>query len=348
MSLLNFKIEITVTNQKRETAVIDFATQFETNESYEHLTDTLKIVFPRRLLMKGREMFSGLNPMFVRGDEIELKAGYYPNLRTIFKGYIAKVAATLPIELTCEDEMWQLKQYTVTYPTKSVKTIKSRRGGVLRNAATVNGKMTLQQLIDNIITDDFEAPVLVDGNINVGKWRITNLSPAMVLDKLRAEFGLYSYFVDGVLHIGFASNASTTNEEQFILEEVVFNYDELNYQKKEDARLRVVAISMNDNNEKKQVEVGDEDGEQRTIHKYDMTEAELKVIATKWLEENRYTGFTGKIVTLGEPYLKHGDRIKLISEKMPELNSVYLVKTVERTATVNGGYRQIFELGIKL
>jgi len=348
MSLLNFKCEITVTNKKRETAVIDFTTSFDTNESYEHLTDTLKLTFPRRLLMRGRELFTGTNPMFERGDAIELKAGYFPNMRSIFKGFISKVAATLPVELECEDEMWQFKQYTVTYPKKVTKITLSKRGKPLKRPKIISGPIKLSELIGIIVTEDFAEPVLIDGDINLGQFRVTNATPAQVFEKLRSEYGLYCYFVDEVLHIGFAANASTSNEETFILEEVVFNYDDLDYQKADDVRMRVVAISMNPNNTKTQVEVGDPDGEQRTIHKYDMNEAELKLMATKWLAETKYNGFTGKILTLGEPYLRHGDRIKLVSEKLPELNSVYLVKTVARKCGPTLGYRQEFELGAKV
>lgn len=347
--MFRYKCEITITNHiTREYGVIPFCTSLETDESYEHLTDTFKVVFPRRLLMRGRDLFSGSNPMFGRGDEIEVKSGYYPNERIIFKGFISKIRTTLPIELECEDEMWQFKQYTVTYPKKVQKIVLSKRGKPLKRPKIVSGPITLSELIGNIVTEDFAEPNLIDGDINLGVFRVTNATPAQVFDKLRSEYGLYSYFVDGVLQIGFGSDASRTNEETIILEEAVFNYDELDFQRAEDVRIKVVAISMNANNTKTQVEVGDADGEQRTIHKYDMNEAELKKVAEAWLAQQRYTGFTGKIVTLAEPYLRHGDRLKLISEKFPELNSTYLIKGVQRPTTIGGGSRQVIELGARI
>ena len=347
--MFRYKCEITITNHKtREFGIIDFCTSQETDESYEHLTDTFKVVFPRRLLMRGRDLFAGTNPMFGRGDEIIVKSGYYPNQRVIFTGYISKVRSTLPVELECEDEMWQFKQYAVTYPKKVTKIVLSKRGKPLKRPKIVSGPIMLSELIGNIVTDDFAEPNLIDGDMNLGVFRVSNATPAQVFDKLRSEYGLYSYFVDGVLQIGFGNDASRTNEETIILEEAVFNYDDLDFQQAEDVRMRVVVVSMNPNNTKTQVEVGDVDGEQRTIHKYNMSEADLKKVGEQWLAQQRYDGFTGKIVTLAEPYLRHGDRLNLVSEKFPELNSTYLIKGVQRTATVNGGARQILELGARL
>jgi phage protein D len=176
-----------------------------------------------------------------------------------------------------------------------------------------------------------------------------NATPAAALDKLKSEYGLYSYFRDGILHVGFANDASVTNEAEFKMEEVVINSDTLEWQRAEDVRLKVVAISMfPDNTKSDPIEFGDADGNQITIHKYNMDAKSLEFAAKEWIAENKYTGFKGEIETFGEPIMKHGDRVKLTSTKLPERDGTYLIKKVKRIYGVNDGNHQLLTLGIKV
>lgn len=339
-------VNITFTKTDGTEAKFNFYNSWETNESYEHLTDTAKIVVPAKLSMEGLNLFSGTNPVFKRGDKVEIEAGYYPTLRTVFKGYVKEISSHTPIEIECEDEMYQLKQYTVNYPEKYSLITTGKNGRHLKRPKIISSNITLQQLMDNIIADDIDFKVIDD--IKLGQFRATRATPAMVLDKLRTEYGLFSYFRDGVLQIGFANNASDTKEEEFIIEEVVINSDELDYQTKEDVKVKVKAISMMPDNSKIEVEAGDPDGEQKTIHKYNLSKEDLQKVADKWVAEFKYTGFVGELETFGEPYLRHGDRAKIVSRKHPEKNGVYLVKSVRRRGSVEGGFRQYLTLGAKV
>ena len=46
--------------------------------------------------------------------------------------------------------------------------------------------------------------------------------------------------------------------------------------------------------------------------------------------------------------MKHGDRIKLTSVKLPERDGTYLIKKVKRVYSVDSGNHQIFTLGAKV
>ena len=97
------------------------------------------------------------------------------------------------------------------------------------------------------------------------------------------------------------------------------------------------------------LEVGDPEGEQRTYHFYNISDKkQLEKVATEKLKASKYTGFKGVFETFGQPLLHHGDRLKMTSTKLPERDGVYLVKSVKRSFSVSGGYRQIFELGFKV
>ena len=133
------------------------------------------------------------------------------------------------------------------------------------------------------------------------------------------------------------------------MEEVCINSNYLQYQRAEDVTVKVKCISMLPNNTKLEAEAGDEEGEQRTYHYYNITsQAELKNIAEKRVLEQKYTGFAGWFETFGEPYLRHGDVCKITSTKLPERNGSYLVSSVRRKFGVGVGYRQMFELGEKV
>jgi len=274
--MLQAQCEISITNSKGKQITFNFCHSIEIDSSYENLTDTCKIVIPRKLTFEGLYLFSGDNPIYKRGDNITVKIGYVPNLETVFTGYISKVGSNVPTILECEDEMFKLKQYTVNYPS-------------LGNGTT---KSTLKNLLDSILNGlDYE----VIDDIDLGTFRASKATPAQILDKLKSEYGLFSYFKNGKLHVGFANDASVTKEAEFKMEEVIINSDTLEWQLADEIRIKCVAISMNPDNTKTEIEFGDPDGNQITIHKYNMNEKSLKFAAQQWIDENKYTGFKEKL-----------------------------------------------------
>lgn len=327
--MLQCNCEITVSNPKGKKVTFNFVHSIEIESTYENLTDTCKITIPRKLTFEGIPLFSGNDPIFKRGDNIEVKIGYVPNLTTVFTGYIKSCSSNVPTILDCEDAMFKLKQYTVNYPS----------GGNGSNNVKLN------DLLDSIISGfDYET---VD-NIDLGLFRVSKATPAQVLDKLKSEYGLFSYFRNGILHVGFANDAKRTKEANFKMEETIINSDTLEWQNAEDVKIKCVAISMNPDNTKTEVEFGDADGNQITIHKYNMDSKSLEFAAKEWIKNNKYTGFKGEVETFGEPVMKHGDRVKLSSEKLPERDGTYLIKKVKRLYSVDGGNKQTFTLGIKV
>lgn len=348
--MLRPRATITFTKADNSNTVIKVFKEFETSESYEMLTNKCNIVFPRKYqTMEGKDVFGGADPVLRRGDKVKIECGYYPNSRTVFEGYIRDVNANIPVEVFCEDDMFLLKKYTFSIP-KVVPLITTSSSGKFLKRAKVNTtlikEITLKELMDIVIPDDIEYE-LAD-NINLGKLRISRMTPAEILDRIKREFGLYSYFVGHKLYIGFANNASDTVEETLVMEEVVINSNDLFYKRAEDVRIKVQAVSVNERNERLEAESGDEDGEQRTYHYYGLTQAELQKQADKLVGEEKYTGYHGTIETFLEPYLRHGDRVNLQSKKLPERDGTYLIKSAKRLISKDKGGRQLLELGAKV
>ena len=342
------------TNRKID---FDFVHSIEIETSYENLTDTCKITIPKKLTFEGADLFNGKNPIFQRGDSIEVQIGYVPNITTVFVGYIKNVGTNVPTVLECEDEMYLLKQWTINYPSKVGLIERSKKGKLLKHPKIIPFSVKLDELLDYCLSDhDIEYNII--DNIDLGQFRMINATPAAALDKLKSEYGLYSYFknktdasgnVTRILHVGFANDASETFEAEFKMEQVVINSDTLEWQRAEDVRIQCSAISMfPDNTKSDPIIVGDPDGNQITIHKYNMNESALRFAAEQWIKENKYTGYRGEVETFGEPIMRHGDRAKITSTKLPERDGTFLIKKVKRVYSVDAGNHQFLTLGAKV
>lgn len=324
--MLRLQSKITFASKTDGTEIVfDFVNQVEIETSYENLTDTAKITIPRKLNFDGKPIAVGVDSIFKRGDSVKIELGYFPDLRTVFDGYISKVNPKTPIVLECEDKMFILKTTIISKYSKT--------------------SVTLKNLLTDIIGDVVEFRTLLD--VELGSFKVSNASVSKVLDTLKSDYGFYSYFVNGVLNVGLAADASDTQTIEYKFEENIIDDSSLEYQRSEDMRLKVKAVSINSSdNSKIEVEVGDDDGALKTFYTQNATLEGLRQFANLKLTEWKYEGFSGSFTTFGEPYIRHGDTAKLISDKFPEKNGLYEVVSVKRIFGMDG-YKQDIELGIK-
>ena len=119
----------------------------------------------------------------------------------------------------------------------------------------------------------------------------------------------------------------------------------LEQQKAENMRLRIKAVSLMPNNKKIRVEVGDADGEHRTLHTYNKQEAELKAWAQQEIKRLKRDGLTGSFKTFG---YRLADKLDAIGIKIDgEKKGVYQVKkNIIKYGT--GGFRQEITLGQRI
>ena len=101
-------------------------------------------------------------------------------------------------------------------------------------------------------------------------------------------------------------------------------------------------VSLMPNNKKIRVEVGDADGEHRTLHTYNKQEAELKAWAQQEIKRLKRDGLTGSFKTFG---YRLADKLDAIGIKIDgEKKGVYQVKkNIIKYGT--GGFRQEITLG---
>ena len=299
---------------------LDFVTAVEITRDTEKLTAEAKITLPKKLKWDG----SAEIPVR-RGDAVSISLGYDDNLQLAFVGYVRDVGFKTPVVITCEDDMFKLKQ--MPSQKKAYRSV------------------TLEKLLkDQGITYRLN----VMGEQSLGAYRVTADTVAALLGKL-SEQGIRSFFryEDGepVLYCGVLFERDSTPSQVFRSELNIISDQSLQQQRAENMRLRVKAVSLMPDNKKIKVEVGDADGEHRTLHTYNKTESELKAWAQQEVKRLKRDGLTGSFTTFGASLVDCLDAIGLIIDgtKM----GVYQVKK-NVIKYGSSGFRQEITLGLRL
>ncbi|WP_373172647.1 hypothetical protein [Prevotella merdae] len=315
MYRLTAKIEITGAKSWR----LDFVTGVEITRDTEKLTDICKITLPKKI------KWDGENEVPVkRGDAVKVWLGYDDRNELAFAGYVKEVGFKTPVVLECEDEMFKLKQMAAIK-----KAYKST---------------TLEQLLkDQGLTD-----VKVMGEQTLGAYRVTADTVASLLGKLQ-ESGIRSFFrcEDGkpVLYSGVIFERGTGASQVFATGINIINDQSLEQQKADTMRLNVKAVSILPNNKKIKVEVGDADGERRTITTYNKTESQLKAWAEQEIKRLKRDGLKGSLTTFGYKLVDKLDTVGVKIDGTPM--GVYQVKK-NVIKYGSGGYRQEVTLGLRV
>ena len=283
-----------------------------------------------------------------------------PDLVTIYEGFVTVIKLKMPIEITCEDNMYLLKQVLVPPDLR----LFSAETSIEEIATKLVDYVNLQKGTSLTVHD---APAGV--RTYAGAYRVVgNVTVAQVLDDFRSHMKINSWFRGDALHCSaiayFPDEANPVNPI-FVFQQNIID-DSLNYTRLDDVRLGATVYTVqqeeqtttNKNGHKKtkmkrlETTVGDKEGEQRTIIVYSKpgevtTVEQLKAQGEAQLKRFKYEGFVGEFTTFGEPVVNHGDMIELWDNILPERNGVYFVSSVARSTGVNG-YRQKIKLDIKV
>ncbi len=307
--------------------VLDYITACEIVRDSESLTDTCKITLPKRTNWVGADKTIPLK----RGDKVKVWLSYSraeessaSSEAPTFVGYIRDVGFKTPMVLTCEDELFQLKQMPAV--PKSYRSV------------------TIEQLLkDQGITQE----IRVFGQQDLGQYRIKSETVASVLGALK-EQGVRSFFRyendKPVLYAGvlFEQYQSSENLQVFATGLNIISDSELKQVRAETMRIKVKAISIQPNNKKIRVELGDKDGEMRKLHTYNKNKKELKAWAEQEIKRLKRDGLTGSFVTFGAKLV---DKLDTIGIKLDgKRKGKYQVKKNVIKFGVNG-FRQTITLG---
>lgn len=295
------------------------------SRSFDKQTQTASVTLPRNVTYDKKNIYEGANALMRRGDKIKIIAAYFPNETVIFEGYISKINNNVPIELQCEDAMFLLKQ-TIA-PNLSYKSV------------------NLRTFIAKILTNTsipFKAI-----NADLGQIRLQEASVGKVLQVLRDQYGLYSYFVNGVLRVGLAYYQDESKEAVFLFELMCKDGMNLTYLKKDDVKVQIKGILIKDNL-KEEFIYGDKTGDLRTVFQYGGTKTDLDLKCNSFLEQSNYEGYYGGFKTFLEPLVVPGDIAIVDSWKYPERKGKYLIKSVTTEVSTTDGGKQMVELERKI
>jgi hypothetical protein len=292
------------------------------SRSYDKQTQTASVTLPRNVNYNKKNIYEGANAIMRRGDKIKIIAAYFPNETVIFTGYISKINNNVPVEILCEDEMFLLKQ-TIS-PNLSFKSV---------DLNTFIGKM-----LTNI-----NVPYKVDLTAQLGQIRLQEVSIGKILQVLRDQYGLYSFFKNGVLRVGLPFYKEEAMKAVFLFEKMVKEGMSLTYLKKDDVKVQIKGILIK-NNAREEFIYGDPSGDIRTVFQLGGTKADLDLKCNSFLQQANYTGYYGSFKTFLEPLVVPGDYAVVDSWKYPERKGKYLIKSVTTEVSVTDGGKQTIEL----
>ncbi len=316
--MLKLSARIEITGEKKW--VFEKITACEIVRDSEALTTTCKLTLPRKVKWKGETS----NPI-KRGDKISVWLGYDDNLQLAFTGYVLRKGFKAPIVILCEDEMFMLKQTPCV--KKSYKNV------------------DIQTLLKD---QGLPYDIKVLGEQNIGQYRVNFENVSELLAHLK-ENSIRTFFriENGkpVLYCGVLFDHGNEMRQVFATGINIISDSSLDEQRAEDMKIKLKVVSLQPDNKKKiKVEVGDPDGEKRTLHCYGKTEAEARAWGEQELERLKRDGLTGSFQTFGHVLL---DVLDVIGIKIDgERKGKYQVQ--KNTITFgSSGFRQDITLGAR-
>ncbi len=317
-------IEITIGKLK-----FTAATEINIRKSWKTFTDTATLKLPKTIyyydangILKPVEHLGS----FIRvGDKVEIKLGYNRQLFTEFTGYVARSPRiTIPYEIICEDEMWQLKRKETSVS--------------IENA-------TVAQIIQ-AVAPGYQLDCIDE---IYGDFSMKQTTAVKVFNELQEKAGIYTFFRDGRLICG-----KIYTDEKVSKKQPVFEYGEniidhnLQYIYPEEAKVKLYVKSKNNDGTYTQVEVGEDGGdiEHWEVPAMNMKEKELKAMAENRLKNlKRFGGYKGTISSFGWPRVEHGQMVQIIDKKYEERNTKNFADEIEINVSANGGYKRITDIG---
>lgn len=303
--------------------------ELEHTKSVDELGDTCIIQLPTRFTVRQNNQDKYTEEAIKIGDEVKVTLGYENKYSDCeFIGYVKKIKPTIPLQIECEDKMWLLRRKNITKAWNEGTTLKD----VLQEVV----KDTPVQLVDNII------------DVPLDKYIIKNANGAQVLQAIKKDMSLTVFINDDdKLYVGL-QQLDTIGKA--VIYDLNYNLVEnnLEYKTKDERRIKVRYTYIGKNNERKEVEVGDADGELRTFHTSVISdETQLKELATAEIERLKYDGFDGDVKSFLMPFATRGMTAEIIDSEHPNRAGNYFIKKVVTTFGL-GGARRTVGLGTRI
>lgn len=320
MLYLNLCSRLTIEPQTGGKVVIDRISAAEISKTVEVLGDMATVTIAKRY----GNSSGGLTEYIAVGDRARLELGYNGEYAVEFEGYIREIESGFPMKLHLDDETFFLRQNSFVKSWKEV---------------------TLRQVLEYIAPgyeiDCHEA--------SLGKFQIDNKSTLSVIRMIKEHYGFYTAIRGNKIVCKFRYEIADAKQMHVYDFAKNVKRNTLKYKRKEDKKVRIKAISYNRDGKRVTQTVGSEDRYAgiRTLSYTNKTEKELRELALAEYKRLRFDGFEGSVTGFGVPRIHAGDTVKLISDREPERNGVYMVESVT-VRYGNAYYERINKLSYKI
>jgi hypothetical protein len=328
--LFVFGILITIGDLK-----LNFVNELTIRSSWKEMTSTAVIKLSKRVLVKTPEgNLVKIQDLIKVGDPVKIEFGYNGVFEIEFVGYVAKSPRIgLPIEIHCEDEMFNLKRKVI-------------------NQRIVSGK--LSALIGSMLPGyQFE---VLDTELGSGYSILSEAtgSVAGALKRVEDTFGLKSFFrlKDGapVLIVGKPYSSIDIVSQPTIKYHLKVNTkaDSVSMIFKDDEPIQVRGIVKVDNGRdlKSNYPAGtDFQGSYKTIHYTVKTQSELDAAVKEDFEKINQDRIEGNVTGFAVPFARHGMVANIVDDTYNVIDSSNYIDTVEVSIDVNGGVQRVCSLG---
>ncbi len=273
----------------------------ETN--YKELFAKAEITMPRNILLFEKLRLTP-REVFKHGLKVNISFGYNGNLVPRFSGYITGVSADFPLKISLQDEMWKLSKLPVNYSAKST---------ALSNM--------LRSICPGYKVDALEG-------VDLGTVQFAKTTVGAVLQKIRSDFGLYSYMDGTTLICGKYYADNSADKIETINLDTYLAKNGLEYQNSDDI-IALVKGNTTIKNKKVQYQVGDEGGDKYDFEYNLATSLDvLKIKVNADYAKIKRGGYKGSLGAFGEPIFKHGQKVKLVSYIYPDRQGNYFIDAV--------------------
>lgn len=277
--------------------------------SFKDKTTYAEVVLPKNVPLfnqyKTRDVLK-------RGDRVDISFGYDNNNIHNFSGYVASVGADAPIIVKCEDEMMIVKKIPVNY-----------------SAASTTLEEMLQAIAPGYNIDALEG-------VKLGGIRFSQTNFGAVIDKLQAEFSLYTYMKGKTIVCGkYYSDDSDLLPVTFDLDRGIKN-SSLEFRYADDLTLKIKGVSLDKFGNKTEAEYGESGGDELTLSYYGLNQLELQKLLKVDYDKRKVSGFAGSFDGFGLPYCTHGMKVKFVSKLWPEREGIYYCDSAVKKFGQNG------------
>lgn len=299
-----------------------------------------------------------------RGNEIA-------PMQTVFEGFISEVTSKKPFVIQVQDNMYLMKKAVARggnngFFSGTKYTVEKMVEEMINNAGlpfTVN--KTTETVLGDFITQnetiaevlarlrkDFHFEAYFKGSeLRCGTFKYLP-EDAMKLPngKTRTQYATFKFqrnIISDTLEYRRRDDITLSAVATNTIEETTGKTTKDGHAKTKKTRLEVLVTFAN-GSDKPRVDVGTKEkpippntgGERRNLHFTGATTTDqLATLAANELRKYFYTGFKGKFVTFGAPFVQVGDYVNILDPVLPERNGRYVVKSVKYTGGV-GGLRQ--------